>query len=130
MLTRIESALAAIIDHKTTVEPKWLRLAGSGGVFATIRAAEFCSRIIGAGLCDTHAKRKDKVLLDLSSILAQEAWRRWALASFLQSYHCDAKDVFTLWQIFMEAILKARLKGNKVCGIYWLHLVYLILCFT
>ena len=123
LLTRVHSAMEGILGHATKLNTSWLRLAGSGGVLSAVRAAEFCSRIMRARLC--HESFTDRIIhitQALSNIFAQEAWRRWALASFLQSHHLEADDLFILWQVFMEAVLNAHLKGNDVWLFFLMHI--------
>jgi hypothetical protein len=121
LLTRMIGGIQSILEHATNRQTAWLRLGGAGGVVAAIRVSKFCYCIMRANLCnESLAEDITKTSQALSNILSQEAWRRWALVSFVEADDIRVNDLFLLWQLFMEAILNADLDREAVC-LHFLH---------
>lgn len=113
---RVVSLIKGILGHATKRQADWLRLGGPGGAVAAIRALKFCFRIKRAESCDGSLVAEMIHISDLlSDVLSQEAWRRWALASFVQSHNSKVNDLFLSWQVFMEVVLNSEVNREVVC---------------
>jgi hypothetical protein len=85
------------------------------GVFAVLRALEFCRRVVtGDQYARQQANLTDRLLPEVERVLAQEAWRRWAMGSYQDSLHPNAGNLVPLWQLVMEAIVRQRWGAAQV----------------
>lgn len=114
LLDRVSRVLDKIVNHATNSKRRWLRLGGPGGIISMLRAVEFARRLGTGGCCPNSVERVTALIQDIERILAQEAWRRWALKSFTQSDHGRAGDLVVIWELMMEVECRASCEAHEV----------------
>ncbi|KIJ24894.1 hypothetical protein M422DRAFT_274221 [Sphaerobolus stellatus SS14] len=123
ILGRIDQATKAIMKLSLRADQRWLRLGNANGVLLLLRLVEFVRRV-----AVHHDKPKIRSRIRdirgfLNVLLAKEAWRRWARASWQlgmplkKSSHPG--DLFTLWEIWMASQMQPGVDAKQWSELKW-----------
>ncbi|KIJ26892.1 hypothetical protein M422DRAFT_271990 [Sphaerobolus stellatus SS14] len=82
LLNRMKNAIKMIMNHSPSRWHRWVRLGSASGVMLLLRLVEFVRRLAKHHEMVEIGDRIQRIRLTLNGLLAKEAWRRWARASF------------------------------------------------
>ncbi|KIJ38141.1 hypothetical protein M422DRAFT_50147 [Sphaerobolus stellatus SS14] len=115
LLKCANEVLVAIVTYATDGERPVLRVSGKLGLFPGLRAVEFLRRSVHTADKGTEKMAVICSLLDhYDSTLTKEAWRRWAIISFVQSKHDKAGLLFKAWLVWMETVMRVEVTEDQL----------------
>ncbi|KIJ52277.1 hypothetical protein M422DRAFT_243069 [Sphaerobolus stellatus SS14] len=120
LFQRAEELLLAISTFATVPGLCVLRIGGHLALFPGLRAVEFLRQYVH--IVDRDVTRKaqvDSLLEHYDSMLAQEAWRRWAIMSFEQSVHSHGGKLYEVWLVWMETVMRGGLTAEEWFDMQW-----------
>ncbi|KIJ43771.1 hypothetical protein M422DRAFT_253023 [Sphaerobolus stellatus SS14] len=125
LLNRMRNAIKMIMNHSPSGWHRWVRLGSASGVMLLLRLVEFVRRLAKHHEMVEIGDRIQRIRLTLNGLLAKEAWRRWARASFQISKPKSMNnedhpgDIFILWDIWMSIQMGERVDEKAWLDLKW-----------
>ncbi|KIJ29396.1 hypothetical protein M422DRAFT_54175 [Sphaerobolus stellatus SS14] len=120
LYTRAKDVLKTIVEFPTQTMGAIIQVGGSLGLFPGLRALEFIRSYTMTAINDEAKRAKVTEFMEhYDTVLAQEAWRRWATASFALSKHDMAGVLFQSWSVYMETVMRANTSADDWFRMGW-----------
>ncbi|KIJ24557.1 hypothetical protein M422DRAFT_274624 [Sphaerobolus stellatus SS14] len=123
ILGRIDKGIHVIMQFSPATGHRWLRLGNANGIMLLLRLTEFARRVaIHQNDMKMH-EQVSSIRSTLNVVLAKEAWRRWARASFQVcipvQYAATRGDLFLLWDIWMATQMQNTVTAEQWSELKW-----------
>ncbi|KIJ53284.1 hypothetical protein M422DRAFT_775882 [Sphaerobolus stellatus SS14] len=120
---RVKHAIRAIKEMRPSAGSRWLRLGNPNGALLLLRLVELVRRVAIHLCLEQTQQRVREVRTALNTLLAKEAWRRWAKASFHINLPIrmakQPGDLFHLWDIWMGTQMHSSIDARLWSELRW-----------